>query len=70
MSGGYDQHQKHATRLICGRCKQPYDVTHAEALEHFVCVWCRRVQDVRVFINSERACDVNGNPMEGGATGP
>jgi uncharacterized CHY-type Zn-finger protein len=60
MSGGYDQHQKHATRLICGRCKQPYDVTHAEALEHFVCAWCKR----------ERVNDVNGNPMEGGATGP
>jgi hypothetical protein len=61
MSGGYDQHQKQATRLVCQRCKKPYDVTHGDTIREFICQWCKRLQ---------RSCDVGGVPMEGGATGP
>lgn len=57
----YCQHQREAVRLVCQRCKRPYDVTNTKPDAEFVCVWCKR---------SGPCCDVNGVPMEGGATGP
>ena len=51
----YCQHQLDAKRLICLKCGRAYDVTHADTIQEFVCVWCKK----------ERVSDVNGVPMDG-----
>lgn len=59
----YDQHQRHARRLLCSICQTAYDVTNAEHMDpkDFICAWCQP---------RPRSSDVNGVPMEGGDTGP
>jgi hypothetical protein len=43
----YCQHQRNATRLICSVCQKPYDVTHAERIAVFTCLWCTKAATVR-----------------------
>ena len=50
----YCQHQRNATRLICTVCQKPYDVTHADKIEVFVCMWCAKKAPVT---------DINGVVM-------
>jgi hypothetical protein len=43
----YCQNQRNAKRLICSVCQKPYDVTHAERLAVFTCMWCTKAATVR-----------------------
>ncbi len=45
MPDGYDFHQRHAERMVCSDCREPFDVTHAETVKQpFCCVWCSGVR--------------------------
>ncbi len=43
----YDEHQLHATRLVCADCRLPFDVTHAETLPRPWC--CSRCASLRLL---------------------
>jgi hypothetical protein len=57
----YCQNQRNATRLICTVCHKPYDVTHAERLAVFTCVWCAR--NAAIVRHKPAIVDISGNVM-------